>query len=133
MLGLLVALILLGDPTPCLTLAHAEVESGYVPSVYRKHPGKSVFFCGLWQTMALTRRDCDRMRFSVTYALETRTKEWGAWMRACKGNVTCALGGYGCGWFGAKHPSKCGVRGGKSYPFRVLSISKTCSIHRNTL
>lgn len=134
MIALIFMLILQGETDDLhVALAQAKVESSYRLTDWHEHKSKpGVFFCGPWQTVAYSRRECKRMTSSYEYAYQARKREWALWMKACKGDTRCALGGYGCGYFGARNPNKCGVRRGQSYPTRVLNAAKeTRDVERN--
>lgn len=126
MIALILMLFLQGETDDLrIVLAQAKVESSYRLTDWHEHKSKpGVFFCGPWQTVAYSRRECRRMTSSYEYAYKARKREWALWMSAAKGDVRRALGGYGCGYFGMKHPHKCGVKEGKSYPTRVLEAAR---------
>lgn len=104
------------ETEPSTALAQAWVESRYDPyAVSRVVDGRrktghwsesfpssfhGPFFCGLWQTEALTETECQAQQHLV-YAYFVRRAELRAWLVRQHGNVTQALDGYGCGTQGA--------------------------------
>lgn len=131
MILLMMMLFLQGETDDLhIALAQAKVESTYRLTDWHEHKSKpGVFFCGPWQTVARSRQECKRMTSSYEYAYAARKREWALWMKACKNNVRCALGGYGCGYYGARNPHRCGIKNGKPYPTRVLEAAEETRRH----
>lgn len=109
---------------PALALAQAWEESCFDPSAVsrlvegRREVGpwdkpfpanwRGPYFCGLWQVETYTESACRKVQaFSVSFV--QRVHELRAWLLWCRGGVSCALAGYGCGIAGAQHPAMCGA------------------------
>lgn len=71
------------------------------------------FFCGVTQAVAgLSWKRCLELRDIMT-AYSTTSKELTVWLKACRGQISCALTGYGGGYPAIK-------AGTSTYPNRVL-------------
>lgn len=84
-------------------------------------PGDGIsgpYFCGVVQAQAGKSWARCRELQSIVTAYSTAVKEMTLWLRYSHGDIESALGGYGCGVFGAKHPDLCG--GKVPYAARVL-------------
>lgn len=120
------------DLHPALLLAQAYYESRYVPeSTSRLVDGKrqtgrwrsrqepqgwsGVLYCGVTQTAATTWRRCLELRDDHEVAFRTQVRELTNWLKHTGGDLTKALGGYGCGNAGLTGPCN-------GYPQRVLRL-----------
>lgn len=82
-----------------IAIGQAWVESRYDPTAVSRVRG--ALFCGIWQVQVSTEEECVAMQDTLT-AWKKRREEMQAWLRFCRGNITCALNGYGCGVRGAR-------------------------------
>lgn len=132
----LAAQIAATDEVPAeVLLGMAFVESRYQPrAVSRLDRGRRIvgvptwtdppdavsgpYFCGVVQVEAgRSWRRCKEFQ-NIFVAYRTAVQELTLWIRYSHGNIENALGGYGCGFIGAKNPDSCG--GKVSYAARVL-------------
>jgi hypothetical protein len=65
----------------------------------RTPAGRGPWFCGPLQAEAYRWSDCLAMRDGAGYA--AGVDELRVWLRTCRGDLTCALNGHGCGNLGA--------------------------------
>lgn len=111
--------------SPELLLAVVYVESDMDPTTVSRPRGAHAWgFCGVFQTIAMSERECIAQRdLAIGYELGVRELTW--WMHYCGGDVACALRGHGCGGVGAKS-GVCGDpdRNGDRYAERVLRIMR---------
>lgn len=135
----LVVLWLLGGQQtvddPAIAYGQARVESRYEPtatsaqigrSIYHRRTGvwpaskpfpkfwRGPFYCGLWQTKAVTESECIAQRDFLTAWL-ARHEEMSRWMKFCRRGIRCALNGHACGVAGALGKHDC-----KGYARRVI-------------
>lgn len=88
------------DPKAVSRVVGNHRESGHWDGGFASN-WRGPYFCGLWQVQANTEEDCIAMRDPLTSWFKRRD-ELHTWLRFCKGDVTCALDGYGCGVAGAR-------------------------------
>lgn len=92
-------------------------EVGHWDKSFPSH-WKGPYFCGLWQVEKYTERDCRKTQ-GFMESWHARRKELRAWLSWCRGGLSCALAGYGCGIAGARQPASCGA-GKEPYHRKIL-------------
>jgi hypothetical protein len=101
-----------------LILAMASIESDFDPrATSRPHGALPPYYCSILQTAAMSAAECERQR-ELAVAYRVGAGELAQWMRFCRGDITCALNGHGCGNHGVQ-TGRC-----NGYAQRVLSLAR---------
>jgi hypothetical protein len=101
-----------------LLLAMASIESDFDPrATSRPHGALPPYYCSVLQTAAMSAEECKRQR-ELAVGYRVGAGELARWLRTCRGNVTCALNGHGCGNYGVR-TGRC-----NHYAERVLSLAR---------
>ncbi len=116
MISALIAWFLTGGGDPSLAMSQAWIESKGDSTVVSRAKGGR--FCGIWQTQARTKAECEAMRCPLVAARAYR-RELRAWLRATRGDLPGALRGYGCSWAASRPGGTC-----RGYDERVLAMAK---------